>query len=170
MIRPAELIPLSAAVLLASLLMGCGAIATSPSWTGGGMVTTGPLRTEREEAAEQAERQRLASEPDEIGARHVLVMHAQSESKPEGVTRTRAEARARAQECLIKLRGGADFVEMVKQYSDEPGATERGGDLGVFKRDVMVKDFADAAFALKVGEVSEVVETGFGFHVIMRTK
>jgi parvulin-like peptidyl-prolyl isomerase len=160
----------TAAALAAPLLAGCAAIATSPSWTGGGMAVSGPLRLEQEEAAQEADKKRLAEEPEEIGARHILVMHAESQAKPEGVTRTREQAKARAQECLIKLRGGADFTAMVKEYSDEPGAADRAGDLGVFKRDVMVKDFADAAFALKVGEVSEVVETGFGFHIIMRTK
>jgi parvulin-like peptidyl-prolyl isomerase len=59
---------------------------------------------------------------------------------------------------------------MVKEYTDEPGGAERGGDLGVFDRGLMVKPFADAAFALKVGEVSEVVETKYGFHVIKRTE
>ena len=116
------------------------------------------------------QQERLASEPEEIGARHILVMHAQSQHKPESVQRTREQAHARAQECLRKLRAAGDFVKLVKEYSDEPGAVERGGDLGVFKRDTMVKDFADAAFALKVGEVSEVVETGFGYHIIKRTR
>jgi NIMA-interacting peptidyl-prolyl cis-trans isomerase 1 len=151
-------------------LCGCGALATSPSWVGGGMAITGPLRMEQEETQISLERERLASQPDEIGARHVLVMHAESQHKPEGVQRTREQAFARAQECLKKLRAGGDFVKLVKEYSDEPGAVERGGDLGMFKRDVMVKDFADAAFALKVGEVSEVVETGFGYHIIKRTR
>ena len=156
--------------LLASGALGCGAIATSPSWTGGGMSVTGPLRIAQKEAEASAERDRLASQPKQVGARHVLVMHVGSKTRREEVTRSREQARARAQECLVALRGGANFSEMVAKYSDEPGAAERGGDLGVFQRTVMVKAFSDAAFALKVGQISEVIETPFGFHVIKRTR
>lgn len=131
---------------------------------------TQPLREAEEEARADAEAEALAKQPKEIGARHVLVMHAESQRKPEGVTRTRAEARKRAEECLLKLRGGADFDAIVKECSDEPGAAERGGDLGVFERTAMVRSFADAAFSLRVGEVSEIVETPFGFHIIKRTE
>ena len=155
---------------LLTTLCGCGPLATSPSWAGGGMAVTGPLRLEAEESQLALEQERLATEPKEIGARHILVMHADSQRKPDEVTRTREQAFKRAQQCLQKLRAGEDFIKLVEAYSDEPGAVERGGDLGMFKRDVMVKDFADAAFALKVGEVSEVVETGFGYHIIKRTR
>ncbi len=148
--------------------LGCGAIATSPSWVGGGMVVTGPpLVPEDADDTPEATKDGSAVE---IGARHILVMHEGSQQRPEDVTRTREEALARAKECLLKLRGGADFTEMVTEYTDEPGGVERGGDLGMFKRDVMVKPFSDAAFGLKVGEVSEVVETSYGFHVIKRTR
>ncbi len=149
---------------------GCGALATSPSWVGGGLATTGPLRLAQEESAETQERTRVSTEPEEIGARHILVMHDGSQSKPEELSRTRDAALARAKECLQKLRGGAKFSELVHEYSDEPGASERGGDLGVFKRAVMVKNFSDAAFVLQVGEVSEIVETAYGFHLIKRTR
>ncbi|MBK8254310.1 MAG: peptidylprolyl isomerase [Polyangiaceae bacterium] len=76
----------------------------------------------------------------------------------------------RAEEALQKARGGDDFSALVKTYSDEPGAADRLGSLGKFKHETKVKPFADAAFALKVGAVSDVVETEFGFHVIKRNQ
>jgi parvulin-like peptidyl-prolyl isomerase len=156
-------------VLLAGA-SGCAALASSPPWVGGGMAVSAPLREAEEDARDAKQTERIAKEPKEIGAKHILVMHSESKSKPENVTRSREEARKRAQESLVKIRGGADFDEMVREYSDEPGAGERNGDLGVFDRSVMIKTFSDVAFALKVGEVSEVVETPFGFHIIKRTE
>jgi parvulin-like peptidyl-prolyl isomerase len=149
------------------ILAGCGALATSPSWVGGGMAVTGPpLAPEDDEEIEKGK----DGEPLEVGARHILVMHENSQQKPDGIVRTREEALERAKECLLKLRKGADFTKMVREYSDEPGAAERGGDLGVFERDAMVKAFSDAAFSLKVGEISEIVETSYGWHIIKRTR
>lgn len=157
-------------LLTAALSTGCTALATSPSWTGGGLVTSAPLREAEEDAKAARERDREAREPKEIAAKHILVMHVDSTSRPAQIKRTRDEARARAQECLLKLRGGADFDEMVREYSDEPGGAERAGDLGIFERGQMVKGFSDTAFGLKINEVSEVVETQFGFHIIKRTE
>jgi parvulin-like peptidyl-prolyl isomerase len=149
---------------------GCTTLATSPAYVGGGLADSAPARTSAAEARLAEESARIASQPKSIGAKHILVMHGKSQRKPESVTRSRDEARLRAEECLRKIRGGAEFEAMVREYSDEPGAADRGGDLGTFQRGAMVKLFADAAFALKVGEVSEVVETPFGFHVILRTE
>ena len=112
----------------------------------------------------------LASEPTEISARHLLVSYKDALRAAPGIGRSKAEARARAEEAQKRAAAGEDFVALVKQYSDEPGAADRGGDLGKFDRQSMVPAFANAAFALKVGEVSQVVETQFGFHVIMRTE
>jgi peptidyl-prolyl cis-trans isomerase NIMA-interacting 1 len=155
---------------LTILVSGCAAITTSPSWVGGGLATTGPLTIEPDFPDTEPKPGKKNGPVEEIHARHILVMHDGSQAKPERVHRTREEALERAKECLRRLRAGADFTEMVEEYSDEPGAIERGGDLGAFRRETMVKGFSDAAFALKVGEVSEIVETAYGFHIIKRTK
>ncbi len=110
--------------------------------------------------------QRIA--PREIAARHILVMYRGSQRS--SATRTREEARARAEEALRRARGGEDFAALVREYSDEPNAGARGGALGRFGHGMMVPAFERAAFALEVGEMSGVVETDFGFHVIQRTE
>jgi hypothetical protein len=109
-------------------------------------------------------------EPQEIAAQHLLVMYKGSKAAPASVTRTREEARVRAGEALARVKAGEAFDKVVAAYTDEPGGAKRGGELGRFARDMMVKPFADAAFALEVGQVSGIVESPFGFHVIKRTE
>jgi hypothetical protein len=76
------------------------------------------------------------------------------------------EARAKIEGLLKRARAGEDFAALAREFSTDPGSKGEGGDLGWFGRGVMVKPFEETAFALKVGEVSEVIESPFGFHII----
>jgi hypothetical protein len=108
--------------------------------------------------------------PESISAQHILVAYRGAKGAPKTVTRSKADAKKRAEEVLAKAKAGEDFTALVKAYSEDPGSAERLGSLGKFKRDGMVKPFSDAAFTLKVDEVSGIVETPFGFHIIKRNQ
>lgn len=73
---------------------------------------------------------------------------------------------AKASEVMKKIKAGEDFASLAKTYSSDTGSAKNGGDLGLFPRGVMVTEFENAAFALKVGEVSEPVQSKFGYHII----
>ncbi len=107
---------------------------------------------------------------DTIIAQHILVAYRTAKRAPKGVTRSKAEARARAAEALTKIQSGTSFEDAVKEYSDDAGSADRMGSVGKFHRTDMDPAFSSAAFALRVGQVSDVVETPFGFHVIKRTQ
>jgi len=76
------------------------------------------------------------------------------------------KARKKAEDILDSIKAGVDFAELAKKYSDDPGSAVRGGDLGFVKRGVFFAEFESAAFALNEGELSGVVESPVGFHII----
>jgi parvulin-like peptidyl-prolyl isomerase len=111
-------------------------------------------------------------EEERVAASHILVAFKGARGAAPAVVRTKDQAKKRAQEVLKKARApqATDFAALAKKYSDDPGSGPKGGELGLFTRTQMVKPFADAAFALRPGDVSEIVESDFGFHVIKRTQ
>jgi hypothetical protein len=108
--------------------------------------------------------------PQTVVAQHILCAYRGAKRAPPGVTRTKDAARARAAQALAKVRDGVPFEEVVKSFSDDAGSVDRMGSVGKFRREDMDPSFSAAAFALKAGGVSDVVETPFGFHVIKRTQ
>ena len=103
-------------------------------------------------------------QPETVKATHILFMV--EPDAPADVVKQKEEAAAKAAE---RAAAGEDFTKLAKELSEEPGASESGGDLGFFPKDRMVPEFADAAFAQKVGDISKPVKTQFGWHVIKVT-
>lgn len=104
------------------------------------------------------------AEYEQVHARHILI-HTKPLSAGQK-EQTDAEALAKAQELRKKIVDGADFAAVASQESDDAGSKVKGGDLGSFKRGQMVPQFEQAAFALKVGELSEPIKTQYGYHLI----
>jgi len=79
---------------------------------------------------------------------------------------SKQQAREKIAGILERLRSGEDFAELARQYSEDPGSAAKGGELGFIQRGDFVKDFEEKAFALQPGQISDIVETQFGFHII----
>jgi peptidyl-prolyl cis-trans isomerase D len=102
---------------------------------------------------------------EERRASHILIKAEKEMSAPD-----RQKGKARAEALLAEVRKSpAAFADVARKNSDDPGSAVRGGDLDFFGRGAMVKPFEDAAFAMKSGEISNVIETDFGFHIITLT-
>jgi peptidyl-prolyl cis-trans isomerase D len=96
--------------------------------------------------------------PEQVKVRHILL---KTQGKPPA---EETKMKAQADDLLKQVKGGANFGELVKKYSEDPGSTSTGGEYTIQKNGQMVKEFEDAAFRLKPGE-SEVVKTSYGYHV-----
>jgi peptidyl-prolyl cis-trans isomerase C len=97
---------------------------------------------------------------EQVKASHILI-----KVEPTATDEQKAEARKKIETVQGKLKKGDDFAAVAKEYSEGP-SNSRGGDLGFFQRGQMVKPFEDAAFTMEADQVSEVVETQFGYHII----
>ena len=99
--------------------------------------------------------------PEMVRVRHILISAPKTVSDDE-----KKKARAKAEEVLKKLRDGASFEKLAAEMSDDTGSKNKGGDIGFFKKGRMVPEFEKAAFSLKSGEISDVIETVFGYHIL----
>ncbi|MDB4975334.1 MAG: uncharacterized protein JWN48_3675 [Myxococcaceae bacterium] len=110
------------------------------------------------------------AEPVETAtASHILIRYAGAVRTGPEVTRTKDEARKLAEQIDKKAKAkGADFATLANDYTEDPSGKGTGGKLGTFPRGRMVPEFDKPVFAMKPGEVSDVIETGFGYHVIKR--
>jgi peptidyl-prolyl cis-trans isomerase C len=113
------------------------------------------------------ENRKLFDVPEQIRASHILITYKTNDPNVDP-NEAKAKARAEAESLLKQLKNGADFATLAKKYSSCPSAP-RGGDLGFFPRGKTTPAFEKAAFALKVGQLSDVVETEYGFHIIKVT-
>ena len=131
-------------------------------WVGKRRADIGPIVVTEAEVREfiDAQRDQLPKRPASIIFRQVLVRAEPSDS-------TREAARLEAERLLELITAGEDFEELARRYSGDPSSAAQGGDLGWFPRGRMVREFEDAAFGMfQEGQVSDVVETDFGAHII----
>jgi peptidyl-prolyl cis-trans isomerase C len=99
-------------------------------------------------------------QPEQIRARHILIA-----VDKDATAEQKAEARSKIKKLKERIVAGEDFATLAKENSSGPSSAQ-GGDLGYFSKGTMVKPFAEAAFALEINEVSDIVETSFGYHLI----
>ncbi len=116
--------------------------------------------TEQESKAYYDENPQMFKQPEQVKASHILI-----KVDPKDDDAKKAEARQKIEAVQEKLKNGGDFAALAKEYSEGPSGP-KGGDLGYFRRGQMVKPFEDAAMALQPSEVSEIIETQFGYHII----
>ena len=129
------------------------------------LINTQGMRDRQQVSAEDVQRhyqdnQQQFTTPEQVRASHILF---KTEGKDE------AEVRKQAEAVLARAKAGEDFAKLANQYTEEEVGKTRGGDLDFFGRGQMAKEFEDTAFALKPGQISDIVKTNFGLHIIKTT-
>lgn len=118
-----------------------------------------PKATDQEIQAYYQAHQADYEVPDQARSRHILIKY------PGGAAKTDAEAKAKAEALLKQIQGGADFAELAKKNSEDPGSGAQGGELGFAKPGTMVPEFDKAIFSQKIGETT-LVHTQYGYHIL----
>jgi peptidyl-prolyl cis-trans isomerase C len=103
-------------------------------------------------------------QPETVRASHVLIRCA-----PEATDEVKKEKRTQIDSVRALVKGGEKFADVAKKFSEDPGSAKNGGDLGFFGRGQMVPEFDAAAFSLKTNEISDVINTQYGYHVLLVT-
>ena len=129
-----------------------------------GKLTTDIQVTDEEKKAFYDDNPAMFQTPEQVRARHILIKVA-----PEADEAQKKEALQKIKDLQKKVKGGEDFAALAEANSEGPSSA-KGGDLGYFGRGQMVKPFEEVAFALQTGEVSDIVETRFGYHLIKVTE
>lgn len=124
--------------------------------------------TDVEESKLKAEYEANKDSYNTVTASHILISTT-DDSGEELSDKKKAEAKEKAEEVLKKAKAGEDFAKLAKEYSDDTSNAESGGELGAFTYGQMVEEFSKAAFALDKGEISDIVETSYGYHIIKVT-
>ncbi len=118
-----------------------------------------PVPDSQVEAYYNAQRDQFRT-PERVHARHILLSTAGKSDAD------KAKIKAKAEDLLKQVKGGADFGKLAEKNSEDPGSASKGGDLGWVVRGQMVKEFEDTTFALKPKEISNVITTQYGYHII----
>ncbi len=105
-------------------------------------------------------------EPEKVHAEHILLLTMDPTTKMPLSTNAVAAKRKQIEDLLKRIKGGEDFATLARQYSEDPGSKADGGELPKFARGQMVPEFDAAAFSLNPGQLSDIVTTAYGFHII----
>ncbi|MCP4573717.1 MAG: hypothetical protein GY838_15265 [bacterium] len=161
-------------VALVALLIGLGLLAACSDNANEVDTQAAALDHAQEQTADQAEPPAPSAQtpdqaPQELAGAHILFMYQGSQRAPATITRTKEEALALAQDVAQKAKDGGDFAALAREHSDGPSGPQ-GGDLGTWVQGRMVPEFDAAILAMDIGDVSDPVETSFGYHVLLRKK
>ena len=130
----------------------------------------GPLKpTEEEQKAFYEENIDQMNQPDLIRSSHILIRFPEGTTPDQLTDGQRTALRQRAEQALARAKAGEDFAALARELSEDEGSGPRGGDLNLHMRGDMVPEFDKAEWALEPGQISDIVETQFGYHIIKVT-